>query len=79
MTYLIFQLCPETRHTALVVSPLKSLMSDQVKFLKDHNIPSTCITSMDELDPSDVQGKPDRLLYITSLCTSRTFVHMFEN
>ena len=52
----LFQLSPETRHTALVVSPLKSLMSDQVTYLNGHGIPSTSIVSMDELDPSDLQG-----------------------
>lgn len=38
-----FQLNPEHKHTAIVVSPLKALMHDQVSFLNQHNISAAAI------------------------------------
>ncbi|KAK3586493.1 hypothetical protein CHS0354_016918 [Potamilus streckersoni] len=45
--------CPK-QHTSLVISPLKSLIIDQVKALKDHNIKAYGIH--EGIEKEDIDG-----------------------
>ncbi|XP_062620640.1 uncharacterized protein LOC134282227 [Saccostrea cucullata] len=67
MTYILVPLIADElmggapRHTALVISPLKALMRDQVEFLEQHNV--SAVALMDDTKNQDVMDKHYSVIY----------------
>ena len=76
--YCIFkQMDPSVHHMSLVISPLRSLMHDQVKIWSKRNV--RCVAVMGDMSEADKQGSllntfQDIYVYTILICNSNTII-----